>query len=254
MSISPQQIEQFNKEGYFIIENAVTGQQLEMLRRECQRYVDAFEAEMERLDVNRLGISHYKKRYFIDNRGYESAEIADFLTSELMTDVCRSILGDEAYLYNEQYVVKVADVGTKFGWHQDSGYIDHYHDPFLTCWVALDDMTVENGTLYVLPYERAKMHPTDLFEHMTEDQTNDKVGYYGDDPGIPVLVPAGSMVVFSSRLFHRSGANQSHKMRRAYEAHYSAKPIMDKHERRLQNKAVPVLQKGQRVVPAGSGV
>lgn len=250
MLITPQQIEQFKQDGYFIVENALTEQQLNMLRSECQRFVDAYETEMEAQGVTDIGISHYKKRYFVEGRGQDSPEIAEFLMSQLMADVCRAILGDDVYLFLEQYVVKVADVGTKFGWHQDSGYIDHYHDPFLTCWCALDDMTIENGTLYVLPYERAKMHPSDLFEHRIEEETNDRVGYYGDDPGIPVLVPAGSMVVFSSRLFHRSGANVSHQIRRAYEARYSAKPIMDKDGRKLQNKAVPILQKGQRVAPA----
>ncbi len=253
MHITPQQIEQFRQDGYFIVENALTDQQLNMLRSECQRYVDDYESEMEAKGVTDLGISHYKKRYFIEGRGQDSPEIADFLMSELLADVCRSTLGNDAYLYNEQYVVKVADIGTKFGWHQDSGYIDHYHDPFLTCWCALDDMTTENGTLFVLPYERAKMHPTDLFEHMLEEETNDRVGYYGDDPGIPVLVPAGSMLVFSSRLFHRSGANVSHQVRRAYEAHYSALPIMDREGKKLHKKAVPILQKGQWVAPVKTG-
>jgi len=249
MQITPQQIQQFKQDGYFIVENALTEQQLAMLRSECQRYIDTYEAEMEAQGVTNIGISHYKKRYSIEDRGLDSPAIAEFLMSELMSDVCRSTLGDDAYLFNEKYVVKVADVGTKFGWHQDSGYIDHYHEPYLSCWCALDDMTLENGTLYVLPYERAKMHPEDLFEHKVEEETNDIVGYYGDDPGIPVLVPAGSMVVFSSRLFHRSGANVSHQIRRAYEAHYSAAPIMNKDGSKLHNKAVPILQKGQRVTP-----
>ena len=38
-------------------------------------------------------------------------------------------------------------------------------------------------------------------------RTNDKVGYHGNDPGEPAIVPAGSIVVFSSRTFHRSGPN-----------------------------------------------
>jgi ectoine hydroxylase-related dioxygenase (phytanoyl-CoA dioxygenase family) len=245
MHISHTQKEQYRTEGYFILESVIPADQLEGLRVECQRYIDAYNAEMEAQGVETLGINHYKKRYFISNRGDESSIITDFLFSDLMADVCRATLGDEAYLFNEQYVVKAAEVGMKFGWHQDSGYVGHYHRPYLSCWCALDDMTVENGTIYVLPYSRAGMQPDDLFDHIIEEGSNDKVGYHGDDPGIPAVVPAGSIVVFSSRTFHRSGTNTSKHMRRSYLAQYSAEPIMSRDGSRLWNQAVPFIRGGQ---------
>ena len=55
-----------------------------------------------------------------------------------------------------------------------------------------------------------------LVEHIRDPQTGDKVGYFGKEPGIPAIVPAGSLVVFSSLTFHRSGANTTDRMRRAY--------------------------------------
>ena len=42
-----------------------------------------------------------------------------------MADVCRATLGDTAYLFWEQYVVKGAEAGMKFSWHQDSGYVGY---------------------------------------------------------------------------------------------------------------------------------
>jgi ectoine hydroxylase-related dioxygenase (phytanoyl-CoA dioxygenase family) len=83
-------------------------------------------------------------------RGY-----ASFLFSELMAEVVRATLGETACLFNEQYVVKSAEKGLKFGWHQDSGFVAYPHWPYLSCWCALDDVTVENGTVYLLPYSRA---------------------------------------------------------------------------------------------------
>lgn len=250
MQITPQQIEQYRTEGYFILENAMTDEQLTGLRDECDRYVQQFDQEMEAKGVTSKGISHYKKRYFISNRGHESPAITSFLFSALMADVARATLGDNAYLFNEQYVVKAAEVGTKFGWHQDSGYVGHYHTPYLSCWCALDDMTEANGTIYVLPYSRAGMKPDDLFDHTVEEGSNDKVGYHGDDPGIPAIVPAGSVVVFSSRTFHRSGTNTTDTMRRSYLAQYSPEPIMNREGTELWNKAVPLLIDGKRVEPS----
>ena len=39
--------------------------------------------------------------------------------------------------------------------------------------------------------------------------TNDRIGYEGDEKGEAVIVPAGSIAVFSSLVLHRSGANPS---------------------------------------------
>lgn len=242
--VSAAQMAQYRSQGYFILERVIDEESLDGLRQECQRYIDIYEAEMEAKGVTVSGINHYKKRYFIANRGKESPPISRFLFSALMADICRATLGETAYLFNEQYVVKAAEVGTKFAWHQDSGYIGHYHRPYLSCWCALDDMTVENGTVYVLPYQRAGMQPDDLFDHTIEAGSNDKIGYHGDDPGIPAIVPAGSIVVFSSRTFHRSGPNTTDRMRRSYLAQYSAEPILKKDGSGLWGQAVSLLVDG----------
>lgn len=250
IQITQQQIAQFQEDGFFFLENVIPDDILEGLRTECQHYIDKFDAEMEAKGVTTLGINHYKKRYFIANRGNESEIITNFLFSDLMAAIVRATLGDEAYLFHEQYVVKAADVGTKFAWHQDSGYVGHYHRPYLSCWCALDDMSEENGTIAVLPYKRAGMTADDLFEHVVEEGTNDKVGYHGNDPGDLFIAPAGSIAVFSSRTFHRSGSNTTPNMRRSYLAQYSAEPIMNREGTGLWGKAIPLLKNGNLVEPA----
>ncbi|MYC96364.1 MAG: phytanoyl-CoA dioxygenase family protein [Caldilineaceae bacterium SB0661_bin_32] len=245
MHITEEQRRQYRKEGYFFLENAIPAEQVEGLREECQRYIDRYDAEMEAKGVTVQGINHYKKRYFISRRGLESPTITDFLFGELMADVCRATLGDNAFLFHEQYVVKFAEVGTKFGWHQDSGYVGHYHRPYLSCWCALDDMSIENGTVSVLPYSAIGMTPDDLYDHEIEAGSNDKIGYQGENPGVPALVPAGSIVVFSSRTFHRSGPNTTSRVRRCYLAQYSAEPIMNREGTDLWGQAIPIVQDGR---------
>ena len=246
MIVSEAQREQYRREGYFILERVIPEVVLDGLREECARLLAETDARMEARGVESEGISHYRKRYFISNAWRSSPVISDFLFSDLMAAVGRATLGDDVYLFHEQYVVKAAERGTKFAWHQDSGYIGHYHRPYLSCWCALDDMTVENGTVYVLPYARAGMQPDELFDHRVEDGSNDKVGYHGDDPGVAAPVPAGSMVVFSSRTFHRSGPNTTGRMRRVYLAQYSAEPVMNRAGDDYWNQAIPLLLKGVR--------
>lgn len=246
--VSPAQVEQYHRDGYFFLESVIGESALDALRDECMRYVDAHDREMEAKGVTTQGITHYKKRYFISNRSAGSPIMTEFLFSDLMAGICRATLGDEAYLFNEQYVVKAADTDSKFAWHQDSGYVGHYHRAYLSCWCALDDMSIENGTVYVLPYGRDGRGTTDeIIPHEVEASSNDKVGYHGDDPGVPAIVPAGSIVVFSSRTFHRSGANMTNKYRRSYLAQYSAEPILNRDGSGLWGRAEPILQAGVRV-------
>ena len=246
--VTAQQIEQYHREGYFILESVIAEAMLDALRDECMRMVEQFDREMEARGVTTHNITHYKKRYFISNRSANSPIMTDFLFSQLMADICRATLGETAYLFNEQYVVKAADTDTKFAWHQDSGYVGHAHRAYLSCWCALDDMSEENGTVYILPYSRDGRDDNDqITEHNREARSNDRVGYHGDDPGLPAIVPAGSIVVFSSRTFHRSGANLTNNYRRCYLAQYSPEPIMNRDGTGFHARAELVLQQGERM-------
>ena len=236
---------QYQQEGYFIVERAIPTEQLEILRTECQHFIDVINAEMDAEGVKVKGINHRDSRYFIANRYKDSAKLREFLFGDLMADVCRASVGPDAFLFVEQFVVKMAEVGMKFAWHQDSGYVGHPHPNYVSIWCAMDDMSEENGTIYVLPYSRAGTR--DVVKHTKEAGTNDMIGYRGADPGIPIIVPAGTIVAFSSTVFHRSGANTTSKPRRSYLCQYSPEPIMTKDNSKPWCAAVPFLKDGRNV-------
>ena len=214
----------FDDDGFFILEGVVAPSDLEVLRRECGRLVDERNREMDRLGVDTLDLDHRGRRYFV--HAYDtSPTVRRFLFSDLMAEVARAALGDTVYLFNEQYVIKAAERGMRFGWHQDSGFIGYPHAPYLTCWIALDDVSERNGTVSLLPYARAGTR--DVVPHVRDEKTNDMIGYFGEDAGDPVVVPAGSIACFSSTVFHRSGPNSTDHIRRVYVAQYSAEPVLD---------------------------
>jgi ectoine hydroxylase-related dioxygenase (phytanoyl-CoA dioxygenase family) len=213
---------QFKQEGYFVLERVVPEEHLRMMREECMRLVAEYDAAFAGNGGKRDGINA-QGRYFIAKR-YRETSLGEFIFSDLMADICRATLGDTAHLFYEQFVVKGPEKGGKFSWHQDSGYLHPIpHQPYVTCWVTLDDVTEANGTVYLLPYSRAQGRG--LVEHVTNAETNDKEGYFGPDPGDPVVVPAGSIAVFSSLVFHRSGTNSTPHWRRVYLPQYSAEPL-----------------------------
>jgi ectoine hydroxylase-related dioxygenase (phytanoyl-CoA dioxygenase family) len=242
--VTSEHARQFREEGFFVLRDIVPPGDLDALRGECQRVIEAREREMDRLGVDKLDLDHRGIRYFVHAYG-KSPAVERFLSSDLMAQIARVALGDTVYLFNEQYVVKAAEQGMKFGWHQDSGFIDYAHRPYLTCWIALDDMTEANGTVYLLPYSRAATR--DVVKHVRDQETGDLVGYFGEDAGDAVIVPAGSIACFSTTLLHRSGPNTTDRMRRVYVAQYSAEPILSEDGSRPRMLAEPLLVDGKRV-------
>jgi ectoine hydroxylase-related dioxygenase (phytanoyl-CoA dioxygenase family) len=246
-AITPAHARRFHDDGWFVIERALAPTALEALRSECGRLVAERDAEMTRLGVDSLDLCHRGRRYFLHAYATSPA-VRQFLFSDLMADVARAALGDDVYLFNEQYVIKAAEQGMPFGWHQDSGFIPYPHPPYLTCWIPLDDVGESNGTVHLLPYARAGTR--DVVEHRRDHETNDMIGYTGPDPGEPVTVPAGSIVAFSSTLFHSTGANSTDRPRRVYIAQYTAEPLLSDDRSRPRHLAEPLLVAGRRRSPS----
>ena len=184
---------------------------LATLRSECGRLVAERDAEMTRLGVDTLDLCHRGRRYFLHAYATSPA-VRRFLFSDRMADIAEAVLGDNVYLFNEQYVIKAAERGMSFGWHQDSGFIPYPHRPYLTCWIPLDD--VSEVQRHGAPVALLAAGTRDVVEHHRDHDTNDMIGYAGQDPGDPLTVPAGSIVAFSSTLLHRTGPNTSDQPRR----------------------------------------
>jgi ectoine hydroxylase-related dioxygenase (phytanoyl-CoA dioxygenase family) len=221
--------EQYRSEGYMILPGVIPADVLTMLREECSYFLGYCDAQLDARGTPVEGLTHRGKRYFINNRYRLSARLAEFIFSPLMAEVAQAAVGPEVYLFHEQWVVKGAEQGMKFAWHQDSGYVKWYdpatrHRPYVTCWCTLDDVSEVNGTVYLLPHSRAGTADR-IIDHHQEPGSNDLIGYTGPDPGDPVIVPAGSIVAFTSYTFHRSGPNTTSRMRRIYLPQYSGEPI-----------------------------
>ena len=109
-------------------------------------------SEMDRLGTDHIHISHRNQRYHIAKQYAQVNGLKEYVFGELMADICRATVGQDSYLFYDQYVAKASEVGRPFAWHQDSGYLDVPHTPYVTVWAAVDDMTAENGTVSLLPY------------------------------------------------------------------------------------------------------
>jgi ectoine hydroxylase-related dioxygenase (phytanoyl-CoA dioxygenase family) len=240
--ITEAQKQLFRDEGYMMLERIVPEKHVQLMRDKCQGFIDEADAHMTAKGIERDGLNAKGKRYFLGYAYQKQPELGRFVFSELMADICRATIGDEAYLFWDQYVVKGTDKDSSFSWHQDSGFVHLDCPMYLTCWVTLDDVTLENGTVYLLPYSTAGIRS--VVNHIKDPRTNDLVGYFGKEPGIPAVLPAGSIAVFSSYVFHRSGPNLTDKLRRVYLPQYSSGVILKK-DGTPHGQAVPFLKNGE---------
>lgn len=221
------QVTQYYNEGYCVLENALTPDQLELLRSKCSELIEEVDAEMDRQGVTEMGIQRKGARYFMGHPSKGHSELYDFIYSDLMLDSLRKILGPDVYISHEQYVVKMAASDSTFAWHQDSGYVGREHDPYVTCWIALDDVHEKNGPVFLLPFSE---HPESLEiipheKRMTPSGGHEMVGYQGDKKGLCMTCKAGSIVFFTSRTLHCSGPNESNDQRRVYLVQYGKEPL-----------------------------
>jgi phytanoyl-CoA hydroxylase len=109
-------------------------------------------------------------------------------------------------------------------WHQDEYFIPTRDRSLTAVWIALDDATVENGCLWVLPgsHRRAVLYPTHEQSDPRFDCTVEAYAFpYRDEDAVPVEIPAGTALIFSGYLLHRSLKNSGrHGYRRALANHY----------------------------------
>jgi len=109
-------------------------------------------------------------------------------------------------------------------WHQDEYYIPTRDRSLCGLWIALDDATIDNGCLWVIPgsHKSGVLWPQRAHNDPNFDFSGEAYGYpYKPSDAIAVEVPAGSVVLFNGYLLHRSLVNAtSDRFRRALVYHY----------------------------------
>ena len=80
-----------------------------------------------------------------------SSYFADLTRDRRLVDLAEAIFGASAVCLNVSYLAKAAKVGSEVPFHQDNAYYNFVPDDAVTVWIALDDVTEENGCMRVIP-------------------------------------------------------------------------------------------------------
>ena len=119
------------------------------------------------------------------------------------------------------YFVKPPDFQGQ-AWHQDEIYIPTRDRSLIGAWIAVDDATVANGCLYVIPGSHKTGYLYPQRQHENPDEFDFAPESYGFDESaeVPVEVAAGTLVFFNGYLLHRSYKNRGDAYRRVLVNHY----------------------------------
>jgi phytanoyl-CoA hydroxylase len=216
----------FDRDGYLVLAGALSAGEVQALRDEAVRIcrgelgaVDGVEPaaadERDEQVVRRYLCIHFPHKLSERMRGT--------LTHPVVVDALRQRIGPNVKAMQSMLFIK-SEGKPGQAWHQDELFIPTRDRSLTAAWIALDDATVENGCLWVLPgsHRRGVLYP-DRDHH--DPRFDCEVEAYDfphrDEDAVAVEVPAGSVVLFSGYLLHMSQPNSGrHGLRRALVNHY----------------------------------
>jgi ectoine hydroxylase-related dioxygenase (phytanoyl-CoA dioxygenase family) len=160
----------------------------------------------------------------------------EVLDNRVIGTLAHDLMEGPVRVWEDQMIYKPPFDGTAaVAWHQDYTYWTQVGPPELaTCWIALDDATVANGCMHVIPgshrwnfrYSREEVDPANpnwLLQH--PDLPADAVR-----TPIPCEVKAGCCHFHHCLTFHGSFGNTTNNLRRSYILH-----LMPGYTRRIGN-------------------
>ncbi|KAK3277505.1 hypothetical protein CYMTET_14491 [Cymbomonas tetramitiformis] len=144
---------------------------------------------------------------------------------------CQSIAdqlcqGDMMIDYDQILAKRPLSEDATFAWHQDMAYWPPFtkEHATATCWLALDDSTVQNGCMRFLPGshkepELRRHSPVKLASSRMDDESSHALCTEVDEEKekpLYVEISRGDITVHNENVVHGSGPNRSEGWRRAY--------------------------------------
>lgn len=245
------QIEFFSQYGYLSGVDLLENSQIELLRTELADIMSTEMASDPRFYEYNLNESADPTRVLFHALGAwrVSAAFHDLIFLPRLVACFRQLLGGSPRFWHDQVFVKPANDGAVVTWHQDYSYwtrtIPNTH---ITCWIGLDDSTVENGCVHYVPgSHRWPLLPRgglsddmeSIFKHLIHDQ---KAAF----DTIPIELKAGQASFHHSMLVHGSYENRSSMPRRAAVVNVFRDGVISDSDEQLL-VGIPPIPKGEKL-------
>ena len=222
--LSPDQIEEYRRDGVTLLPSLLDASTLGRLHETIDSIVagavesgDTSILELEPEEVDGKAVAR---------RIYDPCErhqvFRELCGDTRILDAVECLIGPDISLHHSKLNMKPSRVGSAVEWHQDLAYFPHTNDDLVTALVYLDDASIENGCLQVIP----ALHHAYLDHH---DETGRFSGLITDEaftsqatPARPLPAPAGSVILMHCLLPHSSLPTRSRDGRRTLIFEYRA--------------------------------
>ena len=238
--LAPEQVERFRTDGYLRFGRVLDEEQVERLRATLDRVIAEEESAgngPERPPEFAYGHDKGRERtgggraihQFI-NMWKVAPEYREVAHSPTITGAIRDLMGAERVrLWHDQVISKPPGDNKHFACHHDFYFWPLDRPTMITCWLALDDATVENGCMHVIPGS----HRDPRFQPVGCDLSPDihlspaplgpgapgslyhEVRAWMPDRAVPVELKAGECMFHHCLNYHMTPENRTDRQRRA---------------------------------------
>ena len=248
--LTDDQLASFRQEGFVSGVPLLNGQQVEQLREEVASLADPshpghslfYEFHSNESDDPNAVLFHALGAWRI------MPGLHDILWHAPVATAASQLLGGAVRMWHDQLFCKPPKHGGVVAWHQDYSYWTRTRPMnHLTCWIALDDTTVESGCLRYIPgSHRWDLLPiTGLAGDMDAIRavlTEEQIAAF-ENPAL-VEVKAGEASFHHPLTVHGSEANRSDRPRRAVVLNFVLDGVHSVSDEPLL-EGVPVVPSGQ---------
>ena len=224
--LTPEEIVQFHKNGYFVLEQVTTLEDIERIRELLDGLYDRFDELDEKL-VFDLGDLKYhdgtQKTPQINAATRFEPRLKETLAFKNTGEVAKQLLGEEALFRFDHSIYKPPKNEKEVPWHQDLAYGGNQDRGSwnVAFWLSLQDVAVETGCMQFIPHS----HLGNLkFHHpIDNDPKIHTLITDGVDSSQAVACPisAGSATIHLPKTLHYTGPNMTDMPRRAWILNYS---------------------------------
>lgn len=224
---TPDDVDFYQRNGYWIAPRVLSDSELEECRERHARVI-AGDYETGREPWYRdpaVGVP-ITKIVKIDNSYWSDTVMARLALHPVIGAMAARLSRSRGIrLWHDQLLFKPPDSGAggNVGWHQDYHYWQcTTPSELLTAWIALDDVTVENGCMQVVPgsHQWGLLPVGDFFDSDLKGMS-ERIEAFTGRPFETVRcdLPAGSLSFHHCLTIHGSGPNLSQGPRRSLVAH-----------------------------------
>lgn len=232
--ISPEEIYQFQEQGYLILNDVLTEMEMEFLDPWFDHFIDG--KEMHRMGKDFCDMSQPYGTPLEDFQlvnanipGHYRKELQNNIFHKLCASMSKQLYraGTSAMDYEQFLAKKPTKAEAEFAMHQDLGYWPKTKNTWTATFsLALSDADLQNGCLYLIPgsnkEEELRKHTPKSYADSTGsdgdrgDSHTLVIESNPDDEIVYLPVKRGSITIHDERIVHGSGGNNSNEWRKTY--------------------------------------